>query len=65
MTKTSKADLIAALKSIALIDQAYRGSHGMEVVIKEMKRTAVDALEGRWAGVSRLRVHSNGIKRGP
>lgn len=46
-----KADLIAALRAIAIVDSAYRASHGPEFVIDEMKRRAMQALNGEFSGV--------------
>lgn len=50
--RTTKADLLLALRAIASIPQAYH-SQGPAVVRDEMARTANQALIGAWAGVAR------------
>ncbi len=52
MPKTTKEDLEAALRAIAIIPHAYRGNGG-EWQAKEMQRIAVEAVKGKWAGVTK------------
>lgn len=57
--KTSKADLMAAFKSILLTRQSYLGSRGLEFVAAEMERIAQQALDGGWAGVATVTERVN------
>jgi len=60
--KSTKADLLAALRALEVVPQAYSGL-GAEAVIEQMLDTVQQALRDEWAGVASARVRLSRIQR--